>query len=544
MPLRPAPAFASLLPCLVAMGLLTSPSRAVADDAAPTPGPGDVPADLPRLVLDDHRARFPAPAPDKIGVAFHGELQLRYENDSRLRLTAPVTAPDRLALGQRNWAQMWLRLGGQLLVFDTLKVVAQADLAPNWLLGDATQGVGAAGDRARDDSFPPFARLRHLYVDWTTPVGLVRVGLQGNHWGMGILANDGDHVPLFGDYRLGAIVARALFATRPLGKTSPWVVAIAGDMVVEDATASFRRGDRAYQAVFSTFWEKDHTQIGFFGTRRWHAVRTPDESGRDGRLDVFIGDVAARTATTLADDVYAFFSAEAAFVSGKTTAIRSTEHLEQSVAAWGGAATLGIVGRSKPEKGPALGRWVVQLEAGYASGDADPYDGTIRRFTFDPNHAIGLVMFPFVMHFQTARAATNALDPSLSARPMPGAHLLGSNGGVFGAQYLNPTVVFRPCQCFDFKVGAVVAVATSDVVDPYRTATTGEANYNGGSPRSRDLGLELDVGVEWHKRLSHVTLLQLGGQAGVLFPGHAFDDAKGQSAKTQSVVQARVGVQF
>lgn len=534
MPRSPSAFFLLGLPWLVAIAGAAVPARA--DD--------EVPKNLPRLVNDPHRMPFLPSGPDKVALSFHGELQLRYENDSRLRLTAPVTAPDQLALGQRNWATLWLRLGGQLSVYETLKVVVQADLAPNWILGDTTQGVGAARDRARDETLPPFARLRYAYADLTTGVGLFRLGFVGNHWGMGVLANDGDHAPLFGDYKLGSIVARAAFATRPLGNSSPWVVAVAGDAVVSDATASWSRGDRTYQAVLSTYWEKDHTQFGFFGTRRWQKVREEDGSGSDGRNDVWIGDVAARTATTLADDVYAFFSAEVAVVRGKTTAIRSLDHLEQTIASYGGAVVIGVVGRSKPESGPSLGRWVVQLEGGYASGDADPYDGTVRRFTFDPNHQIGLVLFPFLLHFQTARAATNALDPSLVARPMPGARFLTSNGGVFGAQYLNPTVVFRPCKCLDLKAGAVVAVATSDVVDPYRTATTGEANYEGGSVKSRDLGLELDVGAEWHKGLSAATLLQLGVQAGVLFPGHAFDDAGGLGKKPQSVVQGRVGVQF
>jgi hypothetical protein len=87
-------------------------------------------------------------------------------------------------------------------------------------------------------------------------------------------------------------------------------------------------------------------------------------------------------------------------------------------------------------------------------------------------------------------------------------------------------------------------VSTSDFVDPYRTAIDGSAhNPRGGDARARDLGLELDWGFEWRVPLEEATL-QLGLQQGVLFPGHAFDDAQGNAMPWQSVTQGRVGLQF
>src|SRR5262249_14974204 len=130
--------------------------------------------------------------------------------------------------------------------------------------------------------------------------------------------------------------------------------------------------------------------------------------------------------------------------------------------------------------GVPYGDIVAQLEVGYASGDADPYDGTQRRFTFDPNHRVGLLLFDEVLRFQTARSATAAQDPLLTnaSRPTPGVDLLPSNGSVFGAQYVNPTAIYRPRHWLDLKGGMVIAQSTSDVVDPYRTATSGSfVNY-------------------------------------------------------------------
>ena len=57
-------------------------------------------------------------------------------------------------------------------------------------------------------------RLRWLYGEWKSPIGVFRLGQMSNHWGMGLLANDGDHPSLFGDYRGGNLVEQVLFATK------------------------------------------------------------------------------------------------------------------------------------------------------------------------------------------------------------------------------------------------------------------------------------------------------------------------------------------
>ncbi|MBI2394679.1 MAG: hypothetical protein HYV09_34240 [Deltaproteobacteria bacterium] len=551
-PVPPPSASDNPLPITPPPAATPAPTTDVSTAADTDPAGDAVPDDFGRLVLDAGRHPFAQPVKGLLRVDVHGELQVRYEHDSPLLLTPPVSDRSREFLGQRDFAMTWLRLGAQGTVGETLKLVVQLDLLPRWILGDVAQGVSAAGDHARDDRVPALARLRYAYLDWTTPIGLLRVGQTGNNWGLGILANNGDRPLLFGDYRFGSIVERIAFASRPFGKQSPFVVAIAGDAVLQDATAKWTAGDRAYQAVFSAYYEKGFDHFGFFGTRRWHEVRPEYGGAKTGSINVWVADVSGKTARPVAEDIFVFGGFEIAHIRGKTDAIRSTpEFNEQDVRSWGAAAQLGLVKRAKdaPKEGApqTYGRFVAQLEGGYASGDANPYDGTVKRFTFDPNHQIGLVLFPYMMHFMTARAATNAADEALVARPLPGSRLLVSNGGVFGATYVNPTVVFRPMSSLDLKAGAVIAVASSDVVDPYRTSTAtsgGDQNYRGGSAKNRDLGLELDAGVEWRLRVQKAVTLQIGAQAGVLFPGRAFDDARGNRAKAQSVVQGRFGVQF
>ena len=132
---------------------------------------------------------------------------------------------------------------------------------------------------------------------------------------------------------------------------------------------------------------------------------------------------------------------EAALILGSTTFLRNTytrptdptvARDPERIRTFGAAATLGVVnvaGRGKDQWGALVG----EIEAGYASGDGDPNDGTTRRFTFDQNHRVGLVLFNQVMAWKTARASTIAQDQEIVNRPAPGVQLLPSKGGVFGA---------------------------------------------------------------------------------------------------------------
>jgi hypothetical protein len=151
------------------------------------------------------------------------------------------------------------------------------------------------------------------------------------------------------------------------------------------------------------------------------------------------------------------------------------------------------------------------------------------------------------MRWQTARAATAAQDPLLTNgnRPTPGVDLLPSNGGVFGAQYLNPTFIYRPRHFIDLKGGMVIAQSTADVVDPYRLATQGSyVNYRGGDRRKKDLGVEFDAGFEARFPLDYDLKAVVGGQAGLLLPGGALEDADGVSMPPQWIAIGRLGLLF
>lgn len=539
-----------------ALVVLLSPSAARADE----PPPSDVPKDLPRLVLETGRREVAPPDPDAYRFVIHGEYQLRYQGQRSFTMIATTSDVDARpglvedSLGQSHFGSHWLRITPRLQLREEVELVGQMDVLTGLVIGETAHGVSA--DRTPRDDYNGFGNVqpRWLYVQYRLPFGVVRVGQQPNHWGMGILANDGDHPSLFGDYRFGAISERILFATKPGGKDSEFTLALAGDLVFRDQNAQLLRGDHAFQGVLGAYWERGPSRLGLFSTLRHQENDKLSGSrllGYTESIDAVAIDLHGKVSVPLAaDEAFLFAEAEAATVLGSTNVLRTQAQAQDGtttqIRSYGGAATLGVVHQAK-DGGLRFGDLVGQVEVGYASGDADPYDGVQKRFVFDPNHRVGLLLFDEILRWQTARSASAAMDPLLSnaARPTPGVDLLPTNGGVSGAQYVNPTAIFRPRPWLDLKGGAIVAQSTSDVVDPYRLATRGSyQNYRGGDARKKDLGLELDAGFEARIPLEYDLLAQVGAQAGLLFPGSALDNAAGERLPVQWIAVGRLGLQF
>ncbi|MDB4946258.1 MAG: hypothetical protein JWP97_5792 [Labilithrix sp.] len=551
---------------LVAALLLVRSARADEPEAPPKAELHAIPDDLHRLVLETGRREVPKPEPDALRFVIRGEYQVRYQVERSFTLTpsaSRIAARPGLALdslGQNHFVSHWLRVAPRLQIRDDLELVAQADVLTGLVLGERAHDTYA--DLTPRDEYNGWSnvQLRYLYAQYKLPFGLVRVGQQPNHWGMGLLANDGDHPTLFGDYRYGSLSERILFATRPGGEHSDFTIAVAGDLVYRDAYARLTRGQQAFQGVLAAFYEHDYSRVGVFTTVRHQTnahTSGEDVYGYHDTLDALAVDVNVRHAAKVpGHDAFLYGEAEAVYVAGSTDMLRTADQAlsgsKTALRSYGGAAVVGIVHRAHgaertDARGLPFGDLVGQVEVGYASGDADPYDGTERRFTFDPNHRVGLLLFDEVLRFATARSATNARDPLLTnaSRPTAGVDLLASNGGVFGAQYVNPTFIYRPRSSVDVKAGLVVAQATSEVVDPYRLATQGSyVGYRGGDRRKKDLGVELDGGLEGRFPLDYGLLASAGVQAGLLFPGAAFDDDAGNGLGTQWIVITRLGLQF
>jgi hypothetical protein len=456
-----------------------------------------------------------------------------------LATTPGVSADDQPpSLGQNQYFEHWTRIHPQLSIGSRFRVVTQFDLARAVLPDAPTRGVSLARE-PRTDVLPygP-VDIRQGYIEWDSPIGLIRAGQQAFNLGLGIVANDGDHAGVFNDYRYGDLVERLLLATRPGGRTSNLVVALAGDIVYRDRITQLIQGDLALQGVLSVFWQ-DHSCRQHCERKRVGAVVTYRDLSfaNDTRLRAFVADLHARWHWPMPDRVGRVFAgAELAVVYGDTDATRTQYVAEHTLVQFGGAGEFGI------ERDD---RYRIGVELGFASGDRNPVDDVQRRFTFNPAHRVGLLMFPEVIAWQTARSATIASDPRLAARPANGTFLLPTQGGVAGAAYVNPTARIHLGRYLQLLTGAVIGVATTDWVDPTSVQLYGSArNYRGGDASRRDLGLELDLGLQARVPLAHGLTLTGGVQAAVMFPGRAFDGPLGERMGTQALGQARLGMSF
>ncbi|WP_437950712.1 hypothetical protein WME98_07755 [Sorangium sp. So ce296] len=580
--LRPAPARGRLLPMRFALAhlaplalavALASPSAAQPVEGADA-GPGAPPAAADadrfeeRLVLDTGRSPPPPPDPTRSTFSMQGEYQLRYRAMTDLRLRAPpLSDPGATTLGQNQYIAHWLRLSPRFHYKDKASIVAQIDVVRGLIAGDTTRHVEQVRD-ARAALAWYDVHPRYLYLEVPSSVGVFRVGQQGAHWGMGLVANDGDRATLFGDYERGSLVERVMLEATPMGRAGPLVVTVAADLVFEDNAADLLgndvegqdegEGDRAVQAVVSALWRERRGEVGIYGALRRQARerRANTSPARfTEALAAAVIDVAGKfDAPVPGGGAHVYGALEAAVILGAASFVpRGPEPLAGAAAgrapvavrSVGGAATLGAVHVAGRGLRPAdrWGRVVTELEAGYASGDDDPRDDVSRRFTFDPSHNVGLILFDQVLAWKTARSATIAERELFAASPEPGIRSLPSKGGVFGAAYVNPRVVVRPARWLDLKAGAVIAEATADVVDPHNPRAGGVlANYDGGDKRRRDLGVELDLGVDARIAMGRLVTIQLGTEAGVLFPGGAFDDAAGTELPDQYLLTLKLGV--
>ena len=498
----------------------------------------------PSFWLADPRIEATPGEIDLVGFQVHGEYQIRGEGLSHLRLSDYGQEGVRDQLGQTHRLWHYLRWTPVLSYRTNLRFIAQLDVPTGLALGQHTREVEADYDSLSSRQ-PMALSPRWLYAEIAAHHGIFRVGQQPATWGSGLLFNSGDERLAFGDPRGGTIVERVSWKGRPLGSRSHFELLVASDLVFADARTRLSDGDIAVQSmVGASYVTSAHRRIGLLVLGQ---ERRPNAADRGPHL----GKPVERTATfdvagswnflVPGQSTHVFAETEFAQVVGVTQTAdfgRSAAGDQSTVRRWGVFARLGAIST----RGVADNRWGrfgVSIEWARASADSNSNDNADTRFAFEPNRRVGLVLFDEVLRWKTARAAVAAQTAGGGFR-VP--REIASQGGVAGATYIAPSILFRPHPHLDVRGTFVVAQSTSDFVDPVRMRLTGECkNYDGGDCHARDLGLELDAGIEYRQPLEGGTATSVGAQAGLLVPGHAFDDAQGNRLRNQAVVIGRFG---
>lgn len=321
--------------------------------------------------------------------------------------------------------------------------------------------------------------LRRAWMEFQVPIGVVRLGRMPNHWGMGILANDGNGFDdLFGDNEQGTTFDRVLFATRPiaivqkvLGQEDaqiPLYFALAYDRLVDDPMATYygdcraglQEGDAGYRArcdedgdgVTDTLPNQDDNRNAEDRTSSWWGDNQDDVyevvyvviyRGEDLEWFGQKGDFTAGSyvasrfqgetdSTVWISDAYVkadFLNAHLEFefvhIAGNTRALL-IPNPEVEVDPYNREASItGYVGRLGYDLAD-VGLW---MEYGYASGDGNVFDNRFTGRALHPDHNVGLLLYDEIL----ARvSANNSLSPSL-----------GSQGGVYNSSYIFPNLRYR-----------------------------------------------------------------------------------------------------
>ncbi|HVY27573.1 MAG TPA: hypothetical protein VHB79_13545 [Polyangiaceae bacterium] len=507
--------------------------------AADAPPPPAVTTRIEESVaLPSPKAREPEPEVDAIKVRLNGEYEARQSFLTALPVAAiGPRATGRESLGQTSRLYHWLRLRGLVLVDTHWEVRAEADAPHGMLYGQELDNVAYSGSDF--ERIQPFRmQPRVLKLTLRGQVGEVSLGHTTTQLGMGLIDADGDQPRYFGGREFAASYERLQLLSGTADSTLR--VGAAGDLLYDDGRLSLSHDDRLLRVGLSARYAPSRgSHLNLLA--RYEALgKKSDRAG----AQAFVLDLSGsfrRKIRGHSGEVFADY--EAAYRVG--TVNEPTDFAtggEQTLAA-AAFALRGGVALEREHDYRRYAHFVASLEWGMASGDADPTDDELHRFVMNPNHGVGLLLFSEVLRFKTARA-----EASLeSSRGNDGARLEGlpTRGGVAGASYLNPVLLYRPDPDLTLKLGAVVATATSGVVDPSKLAATGaRSNFDGGSPFGRSLGSELDFGAELSVPLSPPSALRLSVEGAVAFPGSAFDDADGHGLGTQAMTTLGAGVTF
>ncbi len=393
---------------------------------------------------------------------------------------------------------------------------------------------------------------RHLYMQWTSKVGQLRIGQMGFTWGQGMLANDGNNVDRYGDMKFGDdgpgdIFERVLFATRPFsplgGIGRDFIIALGADVVFRDERLDLvesKGKDLGVQGIFVFRWQpenQDENYLGAYAVYRWQREGDDgDVYDDDTDLRVGVGDIAGQGVKYLRPNLQLLGGFEAVVIGGKTT-IAWTEAYPEHKVLQGGIAGRAYIGDHD--------LWLAGLDFGFASGDANPADGRITNFTFDAGHTVGLVLFQAVNGWRSARSEILATNGELTGVPLNGTQFIPTRGAVTNAVYFHPKARYSLQEHFEVWGGPLFAFAPVDIADPYTTRLNGGTGTNsvGGDGSNRFYGSEIDLGFrgryEWKK-----AWFQAGLQVGLLLPGLGIADAEEKLGAPVMAAQLRTEIRY
>ncbi len=410
-----------------------------------------------------------------------------FEGDLRLIGTLPpdfAVDADGTMVGQDFVVDSRLR-SGLTIDMDTWSFVGQGDFLTGQILGDPWDLEGDIHRRHLGEvgllSAEPFVP-RKAYIEGNLKSVQILAGLTTAQWGLGMVANSGETQPTFGRNDYGDRLVRLQLKTA-LNKFL--FVAISGDAVIEDDMASYRDGQRAWQssnALISKPSEGHH--VGMLFVYRWQQEANEARTTNGYFLDLNGGHKFDVKGYELS------IAYEAALIQGDTSRFSNYNYpYRLGLISKGVAAELAF---TAPEE-----KWGFLTKAGFASGDGDPDDGTIRDFSFDRDYNAGMLLYDYYQGGIEVGQYNQLTDPDNSGYPPHGVEAAVTEGAIRKSTFVQPSFYAKPLPWLTLKTGLLIAWSTAPISNGFNTFRNGgvPVNHLGERTEGYHLGNELNWGI-------------------------------------------------
>jgi len=445
-------------------------------------------------------------------------------------------------------ANMRVRLEPTFNVSEEVRLKLQVDMLDNFLFGstpdltlDGGRNVFGIFSESQDSSASAVSALRdsivvkRAYGEVSTPVGILRFGRMGSHWGLGMLRNDGNCL----DCDFGDNVDRIQFVTEPFAGfyVTPMV-----DFNDEGATSQEVTGDAQRESFDLSNADDSHSYVlaiarrdtdqqvkdklennqGVLNYGLHFTYRT--QRWQDDRTDPNALRFVPRDATLYVPDLWLRYEERMFRVEVELAATYgSINSRALTVGGEGQNQSLRVLqfgGVAQAEYKMLNGDLHLGLEFGVASGDkasgfgnfqrSEPQytcdaggcgnDNAIRNFRFNRAYRVDLILWRELI------------------------------GGLTDAAYVKPTVKYSLADGFDLFGGVVYSQAL------YAQSTPSTVN--------RSLGLEVDLGARYETEDGFVAGLNWG----ILFPMSGLQEAPDSGLQrefeTAQALRGTLGIRF
>jgi len=415
--------------------------------------------------------------------------------------------------------------------------------------------------------------LNRAWMQFTIPVGILRVGRQPSHWGAGILANHGDGFDdMFGENHYGSTYDRVLFATRPLaigqkiaGKEDsgvPLFFVMGVDRLVEDSLEQYY-GFECTERPEGGGWIKGQDDEY---DKRCDMVDIKGNAARDGLTDQVHGFTEERESAyrgqdwwaDQSDDVVEFiyallykgedvdlFGSKGDLVAGVYTVNR--KQLETASNVWIMDAYFKFLYRGILAEGEVVhigGETnAIALPGSYdeTSKNSNPLHKEADIWGYIARRGYQQEDYAVIVETGYASGDDDVTDANFTGRPLHPDHNVGlllyeeifsrvtaynwteeanglwSKGGVYNSRYIFPSFTFRPMN--GWEINTAYLLAWPDRPDGVNILCAESDTIDGEKlecakyeAKDKHLGWEIDVGVK-HRFHKHVLLAVEGAYA-------------------------------